>query len=201
MKKKLIEPILGRVLQKVASRIGATVVMEPEWNIVGQIIFKSGRKRYFRYSSIDVNTLGASEISKDKDFANFFMKRMGYPIVPGSKTFFSDQWAKAMGTPDRTVDAGYRYAKKLGFPVMVKPNSGSQGSGVSLVRNKQEFYRAMRAIFEHDRVSLIQKQVRGKDYRLVVLDKKVISAYERIPLNVVGNGVLTILDLLKSKQK
>ena len=93
MKKKMVTPLLGQVLRKIAPQIGATVVMEPEWNIVGQIVFKSGRRRYFRYSSLDLNPLGASEIAKDKDYANLFMKRLGYPIVPGSKTFFSNHWA------------------------------------------------------------------------------------------------------------
>jgi len=201
MKKKTVTPLLGQVLQKIAPRIRARVVMEPEWNIVGQIIFKNGRKRYFRYSSLDLNSLGASEIAKDKDYANFFMKRMGYPIIPGSKTFFSDAWGKAIGSPRRNIQAAYEYAKKLGFPVIVKPNSGSQGIGVCLVHGKQEFYRAMRFVFERDRVGLVQQVVQGKDYRLVVLDKKVISAYERIPLNIVGDGKSTIRNLLKEKQQ
>lgn len=200
-KKPQITPLLPKVLKKIAPQIGAKVVMEPRWGIVGQIIFKSGRKRYFRYSSLDLNTLGACEISKDKDFANFFMKRMGYPIVPGSKTFFSDQWAKKMHTPDRTIHGAYRYAQKIGFPVVVKPNSGSQGRGVSLAHNKQEFYRAMHTIFQYDRVALVQRQVVGKDYRVVVLDDRVISAYERVPLNVIGDGKATVLGLLKVKQR
>lgn len=199
MKKESL--VLGRILQNVAPRIGATVLMEPEWEIVGQITFKSGQRSYFRYNTLDLNPMGGSEIARDKDFANFFMSAMGYPVVPGSKTFFSDQWAKAIGSPRRNIDAAYRHAEKLGFPVIVKPNSGSQGSGVSLVHNKREFYRAVRAVFKTDRVVLVQQPVRGKDYRIVVLDKKIISAYERIPLNVVGNGKSTIQQLLKAKQK
>lgn len=204
MKKKIVSPfspLLGQVLQKIAPRIGATVIMESKWKIVGQIIYKSGQKRYFRYSSLDLNPLGASEIAKDKDYANFFMKRMGYPIVPGSKAFYSNEWAKAISSPRRNIDAAHRYAEKLGFPVIVKPNSGSQGSGVALVYTKREFYRAIRAVFKRDRVVLVQQQVKGKDYRLVVLDDKVISAYERMPLNVVGNGVSTIKQLLLEKQR
>lgn len=201
MKKKTFTPLLGQILQKIASRIGATVIMEPKWKIVGQIIYKSGQKRYFRYSSLDLNPLGASEIAKDKDYANFFMKRMGYPIVPGSKTFYSKEWAKAIGSPRRNIDAAYRYAEKLGFPVIVKPNSGSQGAGVALVHTKREFYRAIRAVFKRDRVALVQQPMKGKDYRLVVLDDKVISAYARIPLNVVGNGTSTIKRLLREKQR
>lgn len=199
-KKKKESVILGRMLQKIAPRIGATIILEPEWNIVGQITFKSGRHSYFRYNTVDLNPLGSSEIAKDKDFANFFMKLMGYPVVPGSETFFSDRWSKAVGSP-RNIDAAYRYARSLGLPVIVKPNSGSQGKGVALVHNKREFYRAMRAIFEIDRVALVQHPVHGKDYRIVVLDKKIISAYERIPLSIVGDGKSIIGNLLKKKQQ
>ncbi len=202
MKKQRTESlVLGRMLQKIALQIGATVLMEPEWEIVGQITFKSGRHSYFRYNTLDLNPMGGSEIARDKDYANFFMEKMGYPIVPGSKTFFSDQWAETIGSKHRDIGAAYRHAQKIGFPVIVKPNSGSQGSGVSLVHNKREFYRAVRAVFKLDRIVLVQQLVQGKDYRIVVLDKKIISAYERIPLNVVGDGSLTIKQLLRVKQK
>ncbi len=199
MKKKEITPLLGKILKKIAPRIGARVILEPNWNIVGQIIFENDKKRYFRYSSLDLNPLGSSEIAKDKDYANYFMRQMGYPIVPGSKTFFSNSWCKAIGSK-RNIDAGWQYAKKIGLPVIVKPNSGSQGIGVFLVHNKVEFYRAMRFIFKRDRIGLIQKALKGKDYRLVILDKKLISAYERVPLSVTGDGKSTIFALLKKKQ-
>jgi D-alanine-D-alanine ligase-like ATP-grasp enzyme len=191
---------LGRILQKVAPKIGATVFMEPVWGMVGQITFKNGKNSYFQYSALNINPMGSSKIARDKDYANFFMQSMGYPVVPGSKTFFSDEWGKTIGVPKQNKDAGYIHAKTLGFPVIVKPNSGSQGSGVSLVHNKKEFYEALYGIFEKDRVALVQKPVLGKDYRLVVLGNKMISAYERIPLNVVGDGVSTVRKLLRNKQ-
>jgi D-alanine-D-alanine ligase-like ATP-grasp enzyme len=201
MKNKKESLVLGQIFQRIAPLIGATVVLEPKWGIVGQITFKGGGRSYFRYNTLDINPMGGSEVAKDKGYSNFFMERMGYPIVPGSKTFFSDRWAKAIGMSRQNIDAGYRHACKLGFPVVVKPNSGSQGIGVSLVHNRREFYRAMRAVFDGDKVALVQKPVQGKDYRLVVLDKKVISAYERIPLSVVGDDKSTIAKLLKLKQK
>jgi len=193
--------VLGKLMQKIAPRIGASVLLEPKWGIVGQITFKSGRHSYFRYNTLDLNPVGSSDIARDKDFCNFFMGKMGYPIVPSSKTFFSKNWSEAIGMPSRNIDAAYRYARKLDFPVIVKPNSGTQGIGVSLAYNKLEFYKAMRVVFSGDKVALVQKRVLGKDYRLVVLDKKIISAYERIPLNVVGDGKSTIKQILNAKQK
>jgi D-alanine-D-alanine ligase-like ATP-grasp enzyme len=192
-------PILGAMLEKIAPKIGATVLREPVWGIVCQITFKNGKKRYSRYNSIDLNSLAASEIAKDKDYATFFMKNMGYPTIPG-RAFYSPSWAKAIGSPDST-DTAYRYAKKLGFPVIVKPNSASQGTGVALVYTRKDFYRALRVVFKTDRVALVQTPVKGKDYRIVVLDDSVISAYERIPLSVVGNGRSSIRALLAAKKK
>ncbi|MEJ0053615.1 MAG: cyanophycin synthetase [bacterium] len=192
-------PGITELLLKIAPKIGAKVLIEPEWGYVGQIAFRSGRKRYFRFSSVDVNTLGASEVAKDKDFANFFMKHMGYPIVKG-KTFFRDDWAETIRSK-RKITAAYRYARRLGFPVIVKPNSGSQGKAVCLARTKRQFYRGMRATFEVDKVALVQIPVSGKDYRIVVLDREIISAYYRVPLSVVGNGKASVAALLKSKQK
>lgn len=197
-KKKKPIPFLVKTLQKIAPQIGAKVLMEPEWGIVCQVTFKNGKKRYTRYNCIDLNSLGASEIAKDKDYANFFLGSMGYPIIKG-KAFYSNAWAKAIGSKN-TVNKAFTYAKHLGYPVIIKPNSGSQGGGVALVHNKTELTRAALAIFKRDRIALVQKFIKGKDYRIVVLDDKVISAYERTPLSVIGDGVSSIKKLLIKKQ-
>ncbi len=193
--------VLGKLLKKIAPRVGATVFLEPEWKIAGQITFKSGKNSYFRYNTLDLNPVGASDIAKDKDYANLFMRRLGYSVVPDSKTFFLKEWAEAIGASRRTIDDAYAYSKRLGFPVVVKPNTGSQGSGVAIVHNRREFYRAMRAALKLDRVVLVERPVCGRDYRLVVLYDEVISAYERIPLNIVGDGKTSIERLLQRKQR
>ena len=168
MKRKKESLVLGKILQKLAPRLGASVVLEPEWRIVGQITFpgrpsgegagKSSKKSYFRYNTLDLNPVGSSDIAKDKDYANFFMRRMGYPTVVG-KAFYSNEWCRAIGSK-RNAAAAYRYAKRLGFPVIAKPNSGSQGVGVVLVHTKRELYRALSLIFKSDRVALVQSYVR-----------------------------------------
>ncbi|MBI5645202.1 cyanophycin synthetase, partial [Candidatus Kaiserbacteria bacterium] len=163
MRRKKEALILGPLLKKLARRIGAQVVIEPEWGIVGQITFQSGKKSYFRYNTLDLNPVGASDVAKDKDYAAFFMRKMSYPTVRGD-AFFSDEWARAIGSK-KTIDSAYRFARKIGFPVIVKPNSGSQGTDVSLVNTKQEFYTTLKKIFKHDRIALVQRYVSGRDYR------------------------------------
>ncbi len=189
--------IIAPILKKLAPQVGAKIIVEPEWGVAGQIIFKNGKKRYFRYSSLDLNTLGASEIAKDKDYANFFMKKMGYPTIPG-ETFFSDYWCGVIGSR-KNILAAEKYAKKIGFPLMTKPNSGSQGMNVIKVNNLSELRAALQQIFTQDNIALVQKIVSGRDYRLVVLDGQIISAYERLPFSVTGDGRKTIQELIAAK--
>jgi D-alanine-D-alanine ligase-like ATP-grasp enzyme len=190
---------MGRLMHKLAPKIGAKVIVEPEWGVVGQLRFKNGKRSYFRSNVIDINPLGASEISKDKGYADFFLRKQGYPTI-GGKTFFREDFRKMLGS-DRGTSAAVRYARKLGFPVIVKPNSQSQGRGVTLVHDAKEMQRALNAIFKIDRIALVQRFVRGDDYRIVVLDGKVISAYRRVPLGVIGDGRSSVLQLLRKKQR
>ncbi len=196
--KKKESLLLGKLLKKLAPKVGAKVFVEPRWGIVGQITFRKGKKSYFRYNTLDLNPVGSSDVAKDKDYATFFMRKMGYPTAPG-RAFFSDEWCEAIGSKE-TAAAALRYARRIGFPLFAKPNSGSQGKDVFRVQNTRELRRALKTIFRNDRVALVQKPVKGRDYRIVVLDKEVISAYERVPLNVVGDGRSSIKQLLQKKQ-
>jgi D-alanine-D-alanine ligase-like ATP-grasp enzyme len=203
MKQRLMAEIprhsfVGRLFKKLAKRAGVTVHLEPRWGFVGQVVGASGKKRYFRTTNFDINTLGASEVARDKDYAQYFMNRMGYRVIEGD-AFFSDRWCQAIRSR-RNMRMAYRYAQKLGFPVVVKPNSKSQGLGFAKVYTKKEFEKAYRAIARIDDVILVQRFVSGKDYRIVVLDGKIISAYERTPLSVIGDGVSSIRTLLQRKQ-
>lgn len=184
---------------KLAPKVGARVVVEPKWKYVAQIIYKNGVVRSIRYLSLDLNHIGSSDIAKDKGYAKFFLGKAGYPTAQGCSVF-SDKWAKAIGSSQK-ISYGIKYTRKLSFPVIVKPNSKSQGFGVSLVWNILELRHSLKEIFKVDNIALIEKYLPGRDYRIVVLDNKIISAYERISLSVVGNGVDSILKLLKEKQK
>lgn len=191
-------PSLSRLLVKIAPRAGAKVFLEPKYGRVGQIVCSNGKIHYFRGNNFDLNPMGSSAIAIDKDYANFFMSKLGYPTIPG-KAFYSEKFCKVIKSKDGMGEA-YKFAKKLGFPVIVKPNSKSQGKCVFKVNNKLAFYKACLEVFKCDRVVLVQKFIQGNDYRIVVLDGEVISAYQRLPLTVTGNGIDSISELLKKKQ-
>lgn len=193
------KPFVSEIFASLADEVGVKVNLDPDYKFAGQIILPDGRKRYFRDTHMDINPLGASEIAEDKDYAAYFIANLGYPTVSGEK-FYSKEWCKVIGS-DRGIDAAYAYTKSIGLPVFVKPNTSSQGHGVTKVYTRRDFYKAARFIFNKSRLMLVQKIVEGQDYRIVVLDDEVISAYERIPLSVFGDGRTTIEELIYSKQE
>lgn len=180
--------------------MGAKLLIEPDYQFVGQIIFKNGKKTFFRNTNFNINHLGSVEIARDKDYSKFFLKKFGYKVCEG-RTFFGDKLNENLQKEKRRdMEAGLLYAQKLGFPVIVKPNNLSQGTLVAKVRSPEEYRNVAKKIFKKTQVLLIERFYPGLDYRIVVLDDKVISAYQRIPLSVKGDGKNSIKKLLEKKQ-
>lgn len=196
---KTQRPFVGELLLRIASRANVIVEVEPKFGYVGRIICPNGKIHYFRDTKFDLNTLGSTEIATDKAYAEFFLKKLGYPTIPG-KPFYSKKWCEAIGS-DKDIDAAYEYAREIGFPVFVKPNSKSQGDRACKANTRREFYRAFRQASQKDKVVLVQQVVTGHDYRIVVLDDEVISSYERLPLTIIGDGVHTIAEIMELKQQ
>ncbi len=193
--------MVSTILLEIAEEVGVKLFIEPQWGYAGRIETKDGRIYYFHSTKFDINGLGSSEIAHDKAYASFFMQHLGYP-VPDGESFYDDDWCKMIKT-DRNTHAAIVYAEELGYPVLVKPNSESQGRGVEEVFSRDQLLQALHHIFVNlnGHIALIQRVVRGSDYRIVVLDDTVLCAYRRSPLSVVGTGKHTIMELLEQKQQ
>src|SRR5699024_12082912 len=48
---------------------------------------------------------------------------------------------------------------------------------------------------------IIEQYIKGDDTRVYVIDDKVAAAYKRVPLNVFGDGVSTINELVDEKKR
>ncbi|MDO8515093.1 MAG: cyanophycin synthetase [bacterium] len=193
--------LASSLIAEIAPELGLEVHIEPEYGYVGQIKTKDGRLFYFRNTSFDLNGQGSSDNAKDKGYAAYFMKRFGYS-VPESEEFYSDRWAEIIKS-NKTVNQACVFAQKLGYPVIVKPNSKSQGAGVEKVHTDEHLTIALNYVFDEikDRVGIVQRFIEGDDYRIVTLDMEIVAAYRRTPLSVTGDGVNSILQLLRYKQK
>lgn len=187
------------ILHKVATEMGATVLIEPEYEFIGHITFKNGKKTVFCQTRLNINGFGSSHLAKDKGFSNYFLQQLGYKVTEG-KTFFNENICANISNP-RNIDDGWNYAQQLGLPVIVKPLNLSRGLLVTKVYDKSEYYQVAEKIFQIQPGLIVERFYSGKDFRILTLDHQIFAAYQRIPLYVIGDGNSTILKLLEIKRE
>lgn len=187
------------ILARIAPALNAEVLLEPEHGFVGRIRFPNGRFSYFWDNKFNLNSISSVKVAQDKGYTEFFLRTFGYP-VPGSRTFVRDRFLPHV-PGGRGLAEAVAYAEHLGWPVVVKPCNLSQGRLVAVVASAGELRERATRIFASSRVLLVQRRCVGRDYRLIVLDGRVISAYERQPLAVTGDGRSSIEALLHQKQQ
>ena len=79
----------------------------------------------------------------------------------------------------RDIGGAYAYARRLGLPVLLKPNDSSSDQQVSVAYTRAQFYAAAREVFAASRKLLVQRIARGSDCSIVVLDDEVLMATEK----------------------
>src|SRR5690606_12513125 len=85
----------------------------------------------------------------------------------------------------------------LGYPIVIKPIDGNHGRGVTT--NINSHAEAVDAFILAKQVSekiLIERFIRGNDYRLLVINYKLIAVSKRTPAKVIGDGISTIKELI-----
>lgn len=96
------------------------------------------------------------------------------------------------------------YANKLGYPLVIKPSISSGGEGVvANIEDEVAFRKALEKSHSHLQKSrlIVEEMIFGEDYRIYVVDNKVIAAVSRKAANVIGNGTDSVRVLIKSKNK
>lgn len=182
-------PSPGELISRVGERLGLAVHYDSAERHAGQLTAPDGRRFYFSGMSMDLNGMVAASVATNKEISAYHLLRMGYP-VPEGRVFEAGR-----------ADDAWAYARGLGLPVVVKPNSGHSGDGVDVVDDERQFRRAVRAVFARHAVVLVQRKVTGNDFRVIVLDGEVMTAYQRVPLSVTGDGRSSIAALLRAKRE
>ncbi|MEH2151270.1 ATP-binding protein [Nostoc sp.] len=134
-----------------------------------------------------------SEFTTRKDDCKAFLKTLGFPVPEGNIVFTEKEALAA--------------AREIGYPVAVKPVVGHKGIGVTAdVQDSKElisaYNRALAAIPE-DQVTriIVEKSISGSDFRLLCVNGRFVAATERRPASVVGDGYLTLAELIRQENR
>lgn len=91
------------------------------------------------------------------------------------------------------------FAKKHGFPLVIKPNvSGYSRGSYFPINNFRELWKAMLLAKIWWPTTVIEQYLKGANYRVAVIDGKIMSVIQRYPPFVIGNGkdsIATLIDV------
>ena len=128
----------------------------------------------------------AVDIASDKELTNRLLAAAGLP-VPASEVV-------------RRPDDAVRMARRIGYPVVLKPLDGNHGRGVAINLNSEEEVRAaFEEAYDQSRRGyvLVESFITGKDYRVLVVGGQMIAIAERVPAHVIGDGTKTVAELVE----
>lgn len=176
------------------SLVDAAVERDIPWlrlNDYSLVQFGHGRyqKRIQATVTSDTGTI-ATSLASDKEGTHSLLKDMGLPVP--RQIMFS--------TEDTAVSA----AKKIGFPVVIKPLDANHGRGISINLTTDEQVReAFHFAKEQGRSRsiLVESFVTGFDHRMLVINNELVAVAKRVPGHVIGDGkssIAALIDIVNS---
>src|SRR6185436_11471787 len=127
----------------------------------------------------------AVDVASDKDLTTKLLGAAGLPVPRQESVRSADQAAAA--------------ARRIGFPVVLKPLDGNHGRGVCLNLQSEDDVRAAYPTAEEQSrrgVCIVESFITGKDYRCLIIDGRMVAIAERVPASVTGDGTSTVEQLV-----
>jgi cyanophycin synthetase len=178
--KRLLGPSTQAIVHE-AERRKIPVLRLDKYN---QVQLGTGKfKKLIRATITEDTSLLAVETSDDKFLTNSILQDAGIPVPQQIIT-------------EKLEDA-LAFHAQLQRPVVVKPAQGYQGKRVSIDLNTPEVIeKAFQWAKESHKEVVLQEDISGGSYRLLVIDFKMVAAVRLIPANITGNGTDSISELI-----
>jgi cyanophycin synthetase len=140
----------------------------------------------FRATMTEKTSSIAVDIASDKEETKRMLLEQAIPVAKGT-------------TITSTADLD-RAIREVGFPLVFKPLDGNHGRGISInIRNREDAVAAYEFAAKISRRVIVERFVTGYDFRVLVIDHKMVAAALRDPANVKGDGVSTIQQLIDNE--
>ena len=128
----------------------------------------------------------AVEISCDKEDTHKLLRDLGLPL-PRQELVYSERQA-------------VRMARRMGYPVVIKPLDGNHGRGITIdINEDNEIESAFQFAREkgNSRAILVESMITGYDHRMLVVNGELVAVAKRVPGHVIGDGKNTIAQLVE----
>lgn len=150
--------------------------------------------RTFRFETLPIADFASKfrpRLVEDKQLAKQHCQKGGFPVARG-KSFWFWQKKKAM-----------RFARQLGFPLVVKPRTGSVARHVTTnIQNDEQLEKGIRHALKYSPTFIVERFIKDSFvHRATVIDFDYVACVRQVPANVSGDGVSRIRQLIDAKNQ
>jgi cyanophycin synthetase len=149
-----------------------------------RVRFGTGKAiRHVEATMTDRTNIIAVDLAGNKHETKRVLAEVGLPVPQGCVVDNRESAIAALG--------------HVSSPVAVKPLDGNQGRGVSLnLRDAEQVGEAFDIAHQASRKVIVEEMFVGNDYRVVLVDGRMVAAAQRIPAHVRGDARHTIAELI-----
>lgn len=175
-------PSTGSIVEEAESR-GIPWIRLNKYSLC-QLGYGANQKRIQATVTSETSSIGV-ELACDKEDTKFLLEQAEVEVPKGD-----------IIRRERSLEGACRY---VGYPLVIKPIDGNHGRGITV--NIQNYDEALVA-FQHAKESsksgaiIVEKFITGDDYRLLVINNKLVAGAIRTPAHVIGNGKSTVQELI-----
>ena len=92
--------------------------------------------------------------------------------------------------------------RKIEYPVVLKPLDGNHGKGSSINVNDWEVAKiGLEHAQKYSNKVIVEKYITGYDFRVLVINNKMVAAARRVPAHVVGDGEMNLQQLIDKENQ
>lgn len=92
--------------------------------------------------------------------------------------------------------------EKVGYPAVIKPLDGNHGRGSTInIQDVESGIKAYHNAKKHSSRVIVEKYITGNDFRVLVINDKMVAAARRVPAHVIGDGEHTIAELIETENQ
>ncbi len=170
-------------------------ILDPETGYLCEIR-RGARKVLLLGGFSPLNGVSAARIAEDKFHTGAILRRAGFRVLPAGRCLKPGRFRQEDFSSHTGFGPAEAFADEHGFPLVVKPNRGSRGRDVTVVRALDELRNAVEQIWRTDYLALVQPVADGLDVRLDFLDGEFLFGYLRRPVVLTGDSTSTLAELL-----
>lgn len=186
--------LLIQTLAEAAPQLGVKhQVFSSDWI---QVITTATDNFYIMGYKWPLNSAGSSHLADDKFGTSVMLKQAKVPCVD-HHLFLRRDFTDETGAEIPKLVTELRTAvKEIGYPLVVKNNHGQGGEGVYLVENERQLTARVTQMFAKYRGVAVSALFDAPyEYRLVVLQGRVLLAFKKVRAKIVGDGKSTLAEL------